>query len=169
LRHFATVNTQRYERDGAIWCANFVETHRHLPHTLRTILRDEGSEVFTVELLEQATDGVAEFDRLAADPFAVFVEPPSLDDRILGQWGLFSVMSDAEARFDAWLDDHPDVTARRVLIPADLKWEIRDRLDMMGINERTLFPGLDGLSRWLARYYAPRSERLRRFRSADAG
>jgi hypothetical protein len=67
-------------------------------------------------------------------------------------------MSDPTLSLDGWLDAHADVTARRVVIPAELKWEVRDRLDMDGINERTLFPGLDGLSRWLARYYAARDE-----------
>jgi hypothetical protein len=64
-------------------------------------------------------------------------------------------MSSPTAALHAWLADHPRLF-RRLLIPADLKWEVRDKLDQANINERTLFPGMDGLSRWLGRYYLPR-------------
>ncbi len=51
--------------------------------------------------------------------------------------------------------------SRRVIIPAGMKWEVRDKLDQAGITERMLFPGLDGLSAWLARYYMPHPSRRR--------
>ena len=63
-------------------------------------------------------------------------------------------MSSPTATLDVWVQEHPDL-CRRVIVPAKLKWEIRDKLDQANINERVLFPGLDGLSRWLARYYMP--------------
>ena len=95
-------------------------------------------------------------DALGSDsPFVAFIEPPSLDARILNQFALFSLMPDASAHMNAWLDAHPHLH-RRIVIPASLKWEIRDKLDQANINERTLFPGLDGLSRWLERYYTPK-------------
>jgi hypothetical protein len=85
----------------------------------------------------------------------LFFEPPSIDDRIVNQYALFSVMPDPCARLDDWLQDHPHMWFK-VVIPAELKWEIRDKLDQANITERVLFPGLDGLSRWQKRYYTPR-------------
>jgi hypothetical protein len=84
-----------------------------------------------------------------------FIEPPSIDARIVNQFALFSLMSDPAALLDDWTKQHPQLS-RRVLVPAELKWEVRDKLDQANINERTLMPGLDGLSRWLERYYYPR-------------
>lgn len=78
----------------------------------------------------------------------------SIDDRIINQFALFSLMSDPTARLSDWLADRPEVF-RRIIIPAGVKWEIRDKLDQANVTERVLSPGLDGLSRWLKRYYTP--------------
>jgi hypothetical protein len=78
-----------------------------------------------------------------------------LDDRIVNQFALFSLMSSPTAALDEWLRGHPKL-AHPVIIPASLKWEIRDKLDQANISERVLFPGLDGLCKLLKRYYSPR-------------
>ena len=57
---------------------------------------------------------------------------------------------------DDWLSRHPHLY-RRLIIPRQLKWEIRDKLDQCNITERVLFPGLDGLSSWLRRHYSPKT------------
>lgn len=164
--HFATANVDMIDHDGAVWAINFVEANRFLPRRLKGILDAEGSDSATAEMLS-AFGSLRRFDRLARDPFVVFLEPPSLDPRIVNQFALFSLMSSPIASLDDWLMAHPTV-AKRIIIPASLKWEIRDKLDQANINERVLFPGLDGLSRWLTRYYWPkpaakeREERRRR-------
>ena len=155
--HFATENTEQFDEDGVVWCVNFVEANKRLPSRLKRILQQEGSDTFTVEMLG-AFKSLREFDALSRDPFVVFVEPPAVDRRILNQLALFSLMSDPSATLDDWLRSHPKL-CRQVAIPAALKWEIRDKLDQANVNERILFPGLDGLSRWLTRYYTPTGNR----------
>lgn len=152
--HFATAKTSEHDVDAVIWCVDCVKAKQFLPRKLRQILRDEGSDVLTVEMLDWAAPTLREFETLSGGEFVAFLEPPSLDDRIVNQSALFSVMSSSRARLDEWLEAHPGLF-RRVIIPSRLKWEIRDKLDQANINERVLFPGLDGLSLWLNRYYSP--------------
>jgi hypothetical protein len=153
--HFATKDVEQYDTDGIVWCVNYRHTIQLLPASLQEVLTEEGAEVFTEEMLSRAARTLTEFDRLAAEAFVVFFEPPSLDARIVNQFALFSMMSSPTEMLDAWLTRHPDL-CRRVIIPAELKWEVRDKLDQANITERVLFPGLDGLSRWLKRYYTMR-------------
>ena len=155
--HFVTQDLESFNIDGVIWCVDYIKTHALLPRPLRLILKEEQADVFTAEMLHRAADQLWKFDELSeGQPFAVFLEPPSLDDRIVNQFALLSLMSDAETALDDWLEARPNLY-RRIVIPAELKWEIRDKLDQANITERVLFPGLDGLSRWLKRYYSPRT------------
>lgn len=150
--HFATENLTAYDEDAVVWCVDFVKTNQLLPKKLGAILEEEGSNAFTVDMLARTAGSLSEFDAAYPEAFVVFFEPPSLDQRIINQFALFAMMSSASARLDHWLDAHPEL-CRRIIIPAKMKWEVRDKLDQANITERVLFPGLDGLSRWLKRYY----------------
>jgi hypothetical protein len=145
--HFVTQNVDKYDRDGVVWVLDYVAAHEHLPSRLRGALAEEGAQVFTTELLAEVSPGLHDLDA-DGERFVLFVEPPSFDSRIVNQYALFSVQSPVDLPIEDW--------AQRVVIPAELKWEIRDKLDQANVTERVLFPGLDGISRWLARYYAPR-------------
>ncbi len=153
--HFALANLEKYDCDGVIWAVNYLKTHYILPDKLKCALDLEGANVFTVGMLSQLIQSVSELAQVASFPFALFFEPPSIDDRIVNQFALFSIMSDPTARMDDWLASYPDIW-RRIIIPADLKWELRDKLDQANVTERVLFPGLDGLSSWLKRQYSPK-------------
>jgi hypothetical protein len=152
--HFATARASTSDRDGAVWMVDYVRAHELAPRKLRDQLEREAANLFTTEMIGAVAADFAEFDKLG-DDFVVFVEPPSFDERIVNQYALFSLTSQPDVSLDLWLEQHPQLT-RKLVIPAELKWEVRDKLDQANITERVLFPGLDGLSRWLARYYAPR-------------
>jgi FRG domain len=152
--HFVTSALDHADRDGAVWCIDYTGAHGELPDELRAVLAHEGADVFTTEMLDEVTPSIGDIERLG--DFLLFVEPPSFDDRIVNQYALFSLLSRVETSPDDWVAAHPEL-ARRIVVPAELKWEVRDKLDLANVTERVLFPGLDGLSRWLRRYYLPRS------------
>ncbi len=154
--HFATRDLEQYDRDGIIWCVNYVAVHKLLPKAAREVLAQERSNAFTVEMVERAAGSLAALEKLSKEDFAVFLEPPSLDQRIVNQFSIFAMMSSPLARLDEWLvKEHSDLL-RRIIIPSELKWEARDKLDQANITERVLLPGLDGLALWLKRHYTPR-------------
>ena len=154
--HFATCNTDKYDVDGAIWAINYEQCHNFLPKEYRQTLVNEGANTFTTSLLSTVCSSLQELSGHNVPPFVLFFEPPSMDDRIINQYALFSVMSDATVSGEQWAERYPDL-CKKIVIPAELKWEVRDKLDQSNITERVLFPGLDGLSKWLSRHYSPKS------------
>jgi len=152
--HFATVNRAEWKSDAMIWCVDCVKIKNYLPTKLQRLLKREDSDVLTVEMLDEVAPTLAALERLSSKPFLAFFEPPSVDDRIINQAALLSVSSRADLSVNRWLYAHKELF-HRIVIPAKLKQEIRDKLDQANINERILFPGLDGLSLWLTRYYSP--------------
>ncbi|MFD1792541.1 FRG domain-containing protein [Ochrobactrum teleogrylli] len=163
--HFATSSLENYDDDGVIWKANFKDVHSLLKDEHKKFLRETGSSVFTFESLANAFPTLEKFAEqtvntpISKTPLAIFFEPPSIDGRITNQFAYFSALSDDTMKMTDWLlsGDIPKVVrSRMIIIPKDLKWEVRDKLDQSNINERLLFPGVEGLCSWLRRHYKPR-------------
>ena len=154
--HFATANIEKFDIDGVIWAVNYIEAHKLLPTVLKEELQKEGANAFTVKMLMKYVNSLIELDNLASyKDFVIFLEPPSIDERFINQFAFFSISSNPKLVLDDWLLLYPDIW-EKIIIPAKLKWEIRDKLDQANITERVLFPGLDGLSQWLKRQYSPK-------------
>ncbi len=158
--HFATCNLQELTEDGAVWMVNFVDAHSLLQSSEKESLDEYGANIFSMDMLSKSFKGIEDLDLRHANSFdcAVFFEPPTIDERIINQFAYFSVLSDSNLAFDDWLKTREvrrRVRHKKIVIPAALKWEIRDKLDQANINERILLPGLDGLCTWLKRHYTP--------------
>jgi hypothetical protein len=152
--HFATASWP--EEEALLLTVDAEGAHELLPDALRESLDREGALVFTTSMLAAHAADLDEFNELGSgeDPFVLFFEPPSLDERIVNQAAVLSAMSDPTFQMEEWLEAHPDLwCAWR--IPPETKAEVRERLDQANVNERVLLPDLDGLAAWLRRYYSP--------------
>jgi hypothetical protein len=152
--HFATATA--LDEPAVLWAVDCEGAHQRLPALLQDALQREGALVFTTEMLARHAPQLTDLDALGADsdPFVVFFEPPSLDDRIINQAAVLSATSDPTCHMEEWLDVHPGLW-RAWEIPPDVKADVRERLDQANVTERVLLPGLDGLAAWLRRYYSP--------------
>jgi hypothetical protein len=111
-------------------------------------------------------DDVEHFDeKFETEEFVIFFEPPALDERIVNQFAIFAMASNPHLRMERWMEQHPQLW-RKIIIPAELGWEVRDKLDQANVTERVLLPGLDGLSKYLKRYYSPRLQGAKRTTAA---
>ena len=160
--HFATCDIPiNPDNDAAVWRINYSNVHDKLQTRQTDSLRALGARIFSVDSLAETMPDLTELTGHGGGGYetAVFFEPPALDDRIINQFAYFSAISDPFLAFDDWLADpniSPDVNAMKVIIPHDLLWQVRDKLDQSNINERVLMTGLDGLCSWLRRHYTPR-------------
>ena len=151
--HFATEDTDAYDRDGAIWCVAATQIKKRLPARLRALLEEANCNVFSVEMLEREMRDFSDMRAMSQEPFALLFEPASMMDRIVNQYALFSVVSDPQILLSDILQSQ-DIDCCKIIIPREIKLEIRDKLDYINISERMIYPGLDGVCRWIARQYS---------------
>ncbi len=149
--HFATVQGEPGV-DRAVWRLDWKAVHRFFKLPERALLIQDiehlgGDRAFTPWALFEPR----ERDR----HFACMIEPPSLDARIATQAATFTLCSDIRQSFDSFLELNGLRSALTCfVIPAASVSRLRDQLDMVSVDERRLFPDLDGLAAYLRRYYS---------------
>ena len=140
------------DHDCMVWRMDIRELHALLPEKYQQVMRDYQAEVFSVDMLGDAAQSLAQYDRDLGDRGMVVLEPPSLSARIVNQYSFFSVIPMDMENVEAFLDRYTENTVKYV-IDRRLRWRVRDMLDQLNMSERIVYPGLDGLSRWIARHY----------------
>jgi hypothetical protein len=150
--HFATLEAER-ESDRVIWRLDWKSVHRYfkLPE-LALLFQDlerimGGDRPFTPWAL---FSGQAEEKQ-----FACMLEPPSINPRIVAQSATFTLCSDKRQSFDCFLERNGLGSAlTKFVIPARETARFRDQLDLVDVDERRLFPDLDGVAAEMRRYYS---------------
>lgn len=158
--HFALTEENLEEMDShdcVVWRMDIHELHRLLPVSYRAIEEKSKTTVFSVEMLQECCKSLSQYDSDMSDRSMVVIEPPSVDPRIANQYSFFAVVPDAMTDVEGFLDRNTDKTVR-YLIKKELRWQLRDFLDHQNINERLIYPGLDGISKWLGRHYFVKQE-----------
>lgn len=153
--HFATAEDNMAlmeEHDCMVWRIDMGEMHSLLPDRYQDIVNRKQSTVFSVDMLLEAADSLTEYDSDMGDRSMVIIEPPSINQRIVNQYSFFSIVPMQMGDIEKFLNDYTHKTIKYV-IKGNLRWRVRDMLDQLNMSERIVYPGLDGLSRWIARHY----------------
>jgi len=118
----------------------------------KSSLDSRNTYVFSLKYLTELTNSIKEYDEDMGDRSLVTIEPPSIDQRIVNQYSFFMLLPKGIKNLEQYLDENTDLTVKYV-IDRKLRWDLRDILDQLNMSERNIYPGLDGISRWLARHY----------------
>ena len=153
--HFATSESNLDDidkYDAVVWRIDVDELHALLPAKYQKAMEESGTTVFSLKMLEDVCSGPAEYDADMKGQAMLIVEPPSIDQRIINQYSFFSIIPSDMDSVEGFLCECTQKTVKYV-IKKEIKWQLRDLLDQLNISERIVYPGLDGLSKWLARHY----------------
>lgn len=158
--HFATLeeNLDKLgQRDCVIWRIDLRDLNRNLPPKYQQYLKRKDTFVFSLDGLAELAPNIAQYDADMGVQSLVCFEPPSVNQRIVNQYSFFSAIPSGITDLEAFLDSHTEKTVKYV-IDKRLRWELRDILDQLNINERMIYPGTAGIASWLARHYYVKSE-----------
>lgn len=155
--HFAT--SGEGDADRIVWRLDWAAMHRHfglppfafLVEDVGDLLRQQGVESLW-ELFGRPDGGESRV--------VCMLDPPALDARIVAQAAAFTVSADKTRSLDQVLRERGIVhLLTRYVIPAERVPSLRDQLDLVTMDERRLFPDLDGVAAQMRRYYHPTGRR----------
>lgn len=140
------------KHDCVIWRIDMRDLNRNLPDKYREALDRRKTFIFSLDMLNSLASTIREYDEDMGSDSLVLMEPPSIDLRIANQYSFFTVIPSGITDLEQYLAAHTERTVKYV-IDKSLRWEIRDILDEMNISERMMYPGKEGIAKWLARHY----------------
>ncbi len=141
------------KNDCVLWQIDTSKLHAFLPEKIKSVLQEKGTNVFSVDMLKNITPSLNTYDEDMGNKSMVVLEPPSIDPRIINQYSFFTVVPRKIEDLEAFFIENGNLDATKYIIDKSIKWQIRDFLDEANISERTIYPGLDGICKWLARHY----------------
>lgn len=150
------------ETNGTVWLLHSMNYARFLNDKLSS-----AKEKTTGEIITDLLNGKSELE------YPILYTPYYVDTRMSAQQSYFLVWGNKKDPFDKmipgeqyWMDFPEKDDGTRTYgtaqieqflfkfdIHADRKQPLLHELDMIGINEKTLFPGLDGIGRYVERQY----------------
>ena len=140
------------KHDCVVWRMDIDELHGMLPEKYQQVMEKERTTTFSLKMLQEACSGPEEYDADMQGRSMLIVEPPSIEQRIVNQFSFFSIIPSGMDDVEEFLKKYTEKTVR-FIIRKEIRWQARDLLDQLNISERIIYPGLDGLSRWLERHY----------------
>jgi len=155
--HFATLGGDP-RADRVIWRLDWGKLHAHfglpqiafLVQDLDGLLREKGVDSLW-KLFGESEGGPVEL--------VCMLDPPAIDNRIVVQAAAFTISTDKTRSFDEILRSNGILHAlTRFVIPAERINHLRDQLDLVTVDERRLFPDLDGVAAEMRRYYDASAE-----------
>lgn len=153
--HFAVTETDMEnmeKHDCMVWRIDMNEMYSLLPDKYRNVVNRNQSTIFSVEMLDSITHSLSQYDEDMGKDAMIIIEPPSINQRIVNQYSFFSLVPMDMMDIEEFLDRRTENTVKYV-IDKNLRWRVRDMLDQLNMSERIVYPGLDGLSKWIARHY----------------
>ncbi|MBR6381736.1 MAG: FRG domain-containing protein [Lachnospiraceae bacterium] len=154
--HFAMSEENNEDLDAhdcMVWRIDMAEMVSLLPENYQQLVNRKSSTIFSVDMLREITgNSLVQYDRDMKDSAMVIIEPPSVNSRIINQYSFFAVVPTDLTDIEGFLDSHTTRTVKYI-IPKELRWRVRDMLDQLNMSERIVYPGLDGLSKWISRHY----------------
>ena len=111
--------------DAVLWRIDIASLHDLLPGEFKRVMDESGAKVFSLDMLNRASNSLQLYDSIMQDKSMVIMEPPSMDPRIVNQYAFFSVIPNSIDDIESFFE-RIEACVVKYIISKDLKWHIRD-------------------------------------------